>query len=93
MVHGSHLALLACASLAVAGGVLAWLTISSDALESEPAPGRDLPTAALHDFSCTVAGPPLRPGREPDCHPIAVKHLRQADVESVSSRRSRATGS
>ena len=71
MAHGFRLAMLACAALAVAGGVLAWLTISSEVLESEPAPGGDLPTRVLHDFSCAVAGPPLRPGREAECHPIA----------------------
>jgi EmrB/QacA subfamily drug resistance transporter len=71
MVHGFHVAMLACAALSTAGGALAWLTISSQALESEPAPGGDLPTGVLHDFSCAVAGPPLRPGREADCHPVA----------------------
>jgi len=71
MDHGFHVAMLVCAALSAAGGVLAWLTISSDVLESEPAPGGDLPTGALHDFSCAVAGPPLRPGREAQCHPIA----------------------
>jgi EmrB/QacA subfamily drug resistance transporter len=71
MDHGFHVAMLACAALAVAGGVLAWLTISSEVLESEPAPNGDLPTGVLHDFSCAVAGPPLRPGREAECHPIA----------------------
>jgi hypothetical protein len=71
MVHGFHVAMLACASLAIAGAILAWLTISSEVLESEPEPGGDLPTGVLHDYSCAVAGPPLRPGREADCHPIA----------------------
>ena len=71
MGHGFHVAMLACAALAAAGGVLAWMTISSDLLQSEPAPGGDLPTGVLHDFSCAVAGPPLRPGREAQCHPIA----------------------
>jgi EmrB/QacA subfamily drug resistance transporter len=71
MDHGFHVAMLTCAGLAVAGGVLAWLTISSEVLESETAPGGDLPTGVLHDFSCAVAGPPLRPGREAACHPIA----------------------
>lgn len=71
MDHGFHVAMLTCAGLAVAGGVLAWLTISSDILESEPAAGGDTPTGVLHDFSCAVAGPPLRPGREAECHPIA----------------------
>ena len=72
MDHGFHVAMLACAALSAAGGVLAWLTISSDVLESEPAPGGDMPTGALHDFSCAVAGPPLRPGREAKCHPMTV---------------------
>src|SRR5450755_125508 len=71
MDHGFHVAMLVCAALATAGGILAWLTISSDVLESEAAPGGDLPTGVLHDYSCAVAGPPLRPGREADCHPIA----------------------
>jgi hypothetical protein len=39
--------------------VLAWMTISSEVLEAEPAPGGDLPSGVLHDFSCAVAGPPL----------------------------------
>jgi MFS family permease len=71
MAHGFRVAMLACAALAIAGGVLAWLTISSEVLESEPAPGGDLPTRVLHDFSCGVAGAPLRPGREAECHPVA----------------------
>jgi EmrB/QacA subfamily drug resistance transporter len=70
MDHGFHVAMLTCAALAVAGGGLAWMTISSEVLESEPAPGGDLPSGVLHDFSCAVAGPPLRPGREAECHPI-----------------------
>jgi EmrB/QacA subfamily drug resistance transporter len=71
MDHGFHVAMLACAALSAAGGVLAWLTISSAVLETESAPGGDVPTRALHDFSCAVAGPPLRPAREAECHPIA----------------------
>ena len=38
MDHGFHVAMLTCAGLAVAGGVLAWLTISSQVLESETRP-------------------------------------------------------
>ena len=72
MSHGFHVAMLACAGLSAAGGLLAWLTISSDVLETEPAPGGDVPTRVLHDFSCAVAGAPLRPGREAQCNPIAV---------------------
>jgi EmrB/QacA subfamily drug resistance transporter len=71
MDHGFHVAMLTCAGLAAAGGVLAWLTISSEVLESESAPGEDQPTGVLHDFSCAVAGAPLRPGREAERHPIA----------------------
>jgi EmrB/QacA subfamily drug resistance transporter len=70
MNHGFHVAMLFCAALAAAGGLLAWVTISSEVLESEPAPGGDLPTGVLRDVSCAVAGPPLRPGREAECHPI-----------------------
>ena len=72
MSHGFHVAMLACAGLSAAGGLLAWLTISSNVLETEPAPGGDVPTRVLHDFSCAVAGAPLRPGREAQCNPIAV---------------------
>ncbi len=75
MTHGFHVAMLACAALAAAGGILAWFTISSEVLESEAAPGGDLPTGVLHDFSCAVAGPPLRPGREADCHPIVAESV------------------
>src|SRR6202020_2167809 len=71
MDHGFHVAMLVCAGLAVAGGILAWLTISSEVLESEPAPGGGLPTGVLHDFSCAVAGAPLRPAREAKRHPLA----------------------
>jgi hypothetical protein len=71
MQHGWHVAMLACAALSASGGLLAWLTISSETLESEPAPGGDVPTRALHELSCAVAGPPLRPGRDSACHPIA----------------------
>jgi MFS family permease len=60
MTDGFRVAMLACAGLAVAGGILAWLTISSDVLEVEP----EAPPEVLTDFSCAVAGPPLRPGRE-----------------------------
>jgi EmrB/QacA subfamily drug resistance transporter len=56
MTDGFHVAMVACAALAVGGGILAWLTISSDVLAAEP--------AARTDFSCGVSGPPLRPGRE-----------------------------
>jgi EmrB/QacA subfamily drug resistance transporter len=72
MDHGFHVAMLACSALSAAGGVLAWLTISSDVLQTEPASGGEVLTGALHDFSCAVAGAPLRPGPEAECHPLAV---------------------
>jgi EmrB/QacA subfamily drug resistance transporter len=50
MTRGFHVAMLACAGLAAAGGVIAWLTISDTVLAT--------PT----DYSCPVAGPPLRTG-------------------------------
>jgi EmrB/QacA subfamily drug resistance transporter len=52
MEDGFRIAIVVCATLAAAGGVLAWLTIPTDVLE--PAP------ADTH-FSCDVAGTPLRP--------------------------------
>jgi EmrB/QacA subfamily drug resistance transporter len=71
MDHGFHVAMLACAALAAAGGVLAWLTIDSDVFKSEPVPGGEEPAGALHDFSCAVAGPSLRPAREAEGDPVA----------------------
>jgi Major Facilitator Superfamily len=70
MADGFRVAMFACAGLSAAGGVLAWLTIRSDVLEAEPEPGGDAPTGILDDFSCAVAGAPLRPGREAACRPI-----------------------
>jgi MFS family permease len=67
MTHGFHVAMLACAVLAVAGGVLAWLTIDNDVLKTDAAPEAD-GQAAAGGLSCAVAGPPLRPGREHGAH-------------------------
>jgi EmrB/QacA subfamily drug resistance transporter len=50
MTHGFHISLVIAAALAVAGGVLAWLTISNDVL------GRGSDTTTPR--SCAVAGPP-----------------------------------
>jgi EmrB/QacA subfamily drug resistance transporter len=63
MTHGFHVAMFACAGLAVAGGVLAWLTIDNGVLKADAAPSPD-GQPATGDFSCAVAGPPLRPGPE-----------------------------
>jgi MFS family permease len=61
MADGFRVAMLACAALAAAGGILAWLTITDDALEAEPDP----PVTVSTHSSCAVAGPPLRPASEP----------------------------
>jgi EmrB/QacA subfamily drug resistance transporter len=64
MTDGFHVGMLVCAALSVLGGGLAWLTISSDVLEPEaPGPGR-FPARVRSDFSCGVAGTPLRPHPE-----------------------------
>ena len=67
MTDGFHTAMLVCAALAAAGGVLAWLTISSDVLHAEAEEGGDTPERLGEDFSCGLGAPPLRPGREAEC--------------------------
>jgi Na+/melibiose symporter-like transporter len=64
MTHGFHVAMISCAVLSVLGGVLAWLTISSDVLADEPAEGTAPPPAVPHGYSCDLVGSSLRPGRE-----------------------------
>lgn len=78
MTDGFRIAMLACAGLAVAGGVLAWLTISPHVLEAEPEPGGTPPTQVLHEVSCGVPAPLLRPGREAACHPVGTEGVRPA---------------
>jgi MFS family permease len=73
MTHGFHVGMVVCAVLAVAGGILAWLTIESTVLHAEPEPGGDTPERLAEDFSCGVGGPPLRPGREADCSAVATQ--------------------
>jgi EmrB/QacA subfamily drug resistance transporter len=67
MTHGFHVAMVPCAVLAALGGVLAWFTISPAVLHPEPEPGGDTPERLAEDYSCAIAGTPLRPGREADC--------------------------
>jgi EmrB/QacA subfamily drug resistance transporter len=64
MADGFDVAMVACGVLAALGGMLAWLTISDDVLEAEPASDGGTPDHAATDYSCAVAGPPLRPARE-----------------------------
>jgi MFS family permease len=67
ITDGFHVAMLATAALSLAGGFLAWLTISNDVLDAKPAADGDRPDRAATDFSCAVAGTPLRPAREARC--------------------------
>ena len=60
LADGFRVAMVACAVLAAAGGVLAWLTISSDVLQTVPAPGQEPAAPRSTDFSCDVSGTPLR---------------------------------
>jgi EmrB/QacA subfamily drug resistance transporter len=64
MTHGFHVAMISCAVLAAAGGVLAWLTISSDVLHGEP---EDVPEpyGGAPAFACDIAGAPLRHPLQP----------------------------
>jgi EmrB/QacA subfamily drug resistance transporter len=80
MTDGFQMAMLACAGLAVAGGILAWLTISPHVFEAEPEPGGSPPTQVLRDFSCGAPGPLLRPGREAECRPVEAESLPRAAV-------------
>jgi len=73
MTDGFRTAMVSCAVLAAAGGVLAWLTISSEVLHAEPEPGGVAPTEVLHEVSCGAPGPLLRPGREAECEPVVVE--------------------
>jgi EmrB/QacA subfamily drug resistance transporter len=66
MVDGFHIAMYACAGLSAAGGVLAWLTISSEVLETEPDEPAPPPQP---EFSCAVVGTPLRASSEAAARP------------------------
>ncbi len=91
MTDGFRVAMMACAVLAALGGILAWLTISNEVLEAVPAAGGDIPDRAATDYSCGVAGTPLRPAREARCTPVgngrlpaAVKAAESGSAEEVS---------
>jgi EmrB/QacA subfamily drug resistance transporter len=60
MTHGFHTAMLVCAVLAAAGGVVAWLAISDDVLTSEPKRRGEPPVGVSTDYHCSVTGPPWR---------------------------------
>ena len=69
MEDGFHMAMYATAALAALGGVIAWLTIDAEVLETEPDPGGETPVRVASDHVCPVSGAPLRPAREAECHP------------------------
>jgi hypothetical protein len=60
MTEGFDIAMMVAAALAAAGGVIAWLTISDDALRAEPVRGGDPPVAVPAHYSCALAGPPAQ---------------------------------
>ncbi len=62
MTHGFHIATLACAALAATGGVVAWLTISDNALAAPPESRGEPPVAVSTDYACSIAGPGWRGG-------------------------------
>jgi MFS family permease len=70
MTDGFHVAMWTCAGLALAGGVLAWTTISGDVLETRAEPEGGTPERLGSDYMCSVSGAPLRPGREAECRPV-----------------------
>ena len=61
MTDGFRIAMVVCAGLAAAGGVLAWLTISAEVLEEDPEEKGVVPSEPATHFSCGVAGTPLQP--------------------------------
>jgi EmrB/QacA subfamily drug resistance transporter len=67
MEDGFRIAMVVCAVLAAAGGVLAWLAIDPGVLHTEAEPGGDTPERLAEDYTCGIAGTPLRPGREAEC--------------------------
>jgi hypothetical protein len=71
---------LACAILSLAAGPLAWVTISNDVLETTPATDGDVPHRAATDFTCGIAGTPLRPARAARCAPARDGELPRGKV-------------
>ncbi len=80
MTDGFQMAMLICAALAALGGLLAWLTISGEVLETAPGPDGDIPDRAATDYSCAVAGTSLRPAREARCVPSGDDGLPRVEV-------------
>lgn len=68
MAEGFRVAMVAAAALAASGGVVAWLTIDAEVLDTDATDGGDSPERAGRDYSCSVSGTALRPAREADRH-------------------------
>jgi EmrB/QacA subfamily drug resistance transporter len=73
MTDGFHTAMVVCAVLAALGGILAWRTISDEALHAVPTADGEVPDRAATDYACGVAGTPLRPAREARCSPAVAE--------------------
>ena len=58
MTDGFHIAMTVAAGLSVVGGIIAWFTISDDALKAEPKRRGQPPVKASTGYSCALAGPP-----------------------------------
>jgi EmrB/QacA subfamily drug resistance transporter len=84
MADGFRVGMVTCAGLAALGGILAWLTISSEVLEAVPTADGDTPGRAATDYSCGVAGTPLRPAREARCAPVGDGELPRVTVDAGS---------
>jgi hypothetical protein len=52
--------MLATAAVALAGGVIAWLTIDNTVLSSDPEGRGEEPVEVSTDYSCALSGPPWR---------------------------------
>ena len=64
MTDGFHIAMAVAAGLSVVGGLIAWFTISDDALQAEPKRRGQPPVQASTGYSCALAGPPVSTGSE-----------------------------
>ncbi len=62
MTDGFHIAMTVAAGLSVVGGIIAWFTISDDALKAEPKRRGQPPVEASTGYSCALAGPPASTG-------------------------------
>ncbi len=60
MTHGFHVAMAVAAGLSVVGGIVAWLTISDDALRAERERRGQPPVEVATTHSCALAGPPAQ---------------------------------